>query len=427
MQPEDISTVDETGPAIEMPQVRLPGDLPLQPVQVRSRVGRHCSRLTRSSRYPSRTATRFNCSSLSSTVPDRNSRLSHVSAKDVDALLQRFARDPGFPHGELAQHAIRFRTSGDVADLVAILDDPHPGTITEEFFALAGAERPWLNWVPMPTEAICHLANEFCARRAQGDHDPLTHVALTAAEPPSAVTAGQRVSGPFELEITDFPVPDLRNPLQNGQFGVWRYDGTQPVPAVPAPATTAVHLLHHVAAEPWVSPLSGYLRAAPLGELPLDDLLGLLAHLPEPPETPRWRHLALTTPTYWYRFLQPWVCLAILHHASHEPWANSTRRQVLVDLVFGVEDWVADSAAFALVTNAYTNPEARAEVRRLIRSRLDAAASADRLVTIENSLARLMLVTPGCDTEDADAARAALARSADDTPPEKRRWWQRRR
>jgi hypothetical protein len=36
-------------------------------------------------------------------------------------------------------------------------------------FALAGAQRPWLNWVPMPTEAVCNLANELGGRRARGE------------------------------------------------------------------------------------------------------------------------------------------------------------------------------------------------------------------------------------------------------------------
>jgi hypothetical protein len=350
-----------------------------------------------------------------------------VSADDVDANLRRFASDRDFPHRESAQHAIRFRVAGDVADLVAIHDDPHPCAMTEVVFAMAGARRTWLNWVPMPTEATCNLANAFGARRARGEEVRPTRAALSAAEPPSALTASRRVVGPFEVDIMDFPAPDLRHPLRPGRFTVWRYDGTHPVAAVPAPSATAVQVLHQVAGEPWPSPLSGYVQAAPLGELPLDDLLGLLAHLPEPPDTPRWQHLATTTPTYWYRLLQPWVCLAILHHADQEPWATSTRRQVLVDLAFGVEDWVSDSALFALVTAAYRQPDTRAEIRSLVRSRLDAAVSADRLVSIEESLAHLMLVTPGCDAGDRAVAQTALASTTDEAPTGKRRWWRRRK
>jgi hypothetical protein len=354
---------------------------------------------------------------------------------DADADLRQLADDASFPHRDAARHAIRFRASGDVADLVAVYDDPHPCGLTDVVFALAGSKRPWLNWVPMPSEAISNVANEIGGRRAQGEQLELTELGLSAAEPPSAVTAFRRVAGPVRIGIAEFPPPDIRTPVRRGRYAIWRYDGTDPVPAVPAPSGAAVGLLQEVGGEPWASPISGYVKAAPLGELPLADLLGLLAHLPGPPDTPRWRHLATSTPTYWYRLMQPWVCLGILHHGKEQPWPTSTRREVLVDLAFGVEDWVADSALFALVTAAYREPELRAEVRQLVRARLDAAVAANRLVTIEESLARLMLVTPGCRADDRALATAVLASGSEDEPEDEqpapvpaqpRRWWQRR-
>ncbi|MFF5288613.1 hypothetical protein [Paractinoplanes globisporus] len=355
---------------------------------------------------------------------------------DIDADLRRLADDPQFPHSDAARHAIRFRAEGDAADLVAIEDDPHPCQMTDVIFALAGQQRPWLNWVPMPTEAIANVANEVGRRRAQGEDIEITGLGLSAAEPPSAMTACRRVAGPVEVGVADFPRPDIRTPVRPVRYSVWRYDGENPVPSVPAPAPEAVRVLHEVAAEPWPSLLSGYLQAAPLGKLPLDDLLGMLSHLPEAPDTPRWRHLATTTPTYWYRLMQPWVCLGILHHAADEPWLVSTRREVLMDLAFGVEDWVSDAALFALVTVAFREPEQRHEVRALVRARLDAAMAAPRLVTIEESLARLMLVTPGCTADDRAAAAEAIARAEEDDaegeeaapepPKKKRRWWRHR-
>ncbi|MFG3603602.1 hypothetical protein [Micromonospora chersina] len=353
---------------------------------------------------------------------------------DADADLRQMADDPTFPHRDAARHAVRFRASGDVADLVAVHDDPHPCGMTDVVFALAGSKRPWLNWVPMPSEAISNIANDFGGRRARGEQLEVTGLGLSAAEPASAITACRRITGPVDIGIAEFPAPDIRTPVRRGRYAVWRYDGTEPVPAGPAPSAAAVSLLREVAGEPWQSPLSGYVKAAPLGGLPLDDLLGLLAHLPGPPDTPRWQHLARSTPTYWYRLLQPWVCLGILHHAADQPWATSTRREVLVDLALGVEDWVADAALFALVTAAYREPDLRPEVRHLVRARLEAAVAANRVVTIEESLANLMLVTPGCRADDRALATAVLARAEQDddedeepapAPVPKRRWWQR--
>ncbi|RKF24691.1 hypothetical protein [Micromonospora globbae] len=62
---------------------------------------------------------------------------------------------------------------------------------------------------------------------------------------------------------------------------------------------------------------------------------------------------------------------------------------------------------------------------------LDAAVAADRLVTIEELLAQLLLVTPGCRADDRAVAAAALARPRQDDEeepalPRKRRLWQRR-
>ncbi|MEV6850958.1 hypothetical protein AB0M88_47090, partial [Actinoplanes sp. NPDC051411] len=218
------------------------------------------------------------------------------------------------------------------------------------------------------------------------------------------------MTGPFEIGIGAFPAPDIRVPLRRGDYRVWRYDGTDPVAAVAASSPEAVRVLHEVAGEPWASPLFGRIQAEPLGKLPLADLLGLLAHLPGPPDTERYRFLSVDSPTYWYRFLQPWVCLGILRHDEEEPWATSTRRRVLVDLAFGAEDRVCDAALFALVTAAYHEPARRPEVHGLVRARLGAAVAAHRLVTIEVSLARLMLITPGCTAGDRALASAAITR-----------------
>ncbi|MET0422287.1 MAG: hypothetical protein ABW046_00335 [Actinoplanes sp.] len=348
---------------------------------------------------------------------------------DVDAELRQMIEDPNFPHADTARRAARFRATGDAADLLSVQDDPHPCAMTDVLFAMAGAQRTWLNWVPMPTEAVTNVADDVGRRRAEGEQLEMTGLGLSAAEPPSALTACRRVTGPVSIAVDEFPAPDIRAALRPGRYRVWRYDGTDPVPAVPAPSAEAVRLLHEVGGEPWPSPLSGYLQAEPLGKLPLEDLLGLLAHLPGPPATPRWEHLAKSTPTYWYRLLQPWVCLGILQYAKDESWSTSTRREVLIDLAFGAEDWVSDAALFALVTLAYREPERRAEVRGLVRSRLDAAVHANRLVTIEESLAELMLITPGATDDDRALAAAVLDRTvepgAPGPAPKKRRWWQR--
>jgi hypothetical protein len=122
----------------------------------------------------------------------------------VDAELRQMAEDPRFAHRDAARHAIRFRVAGDVADLVAVLDDPHPCRMTDVVVALAGSRRTWLNWVPMPSEAITNVANEVGARRARGEELEVTGLGLSAAEPPSAMTACRRITGPVEIGVGGF-------------------------------------------------------------------------------------------------------------------------------------------------------------------------------------------------------------------------------
>src|SRR5689334_7100453 len=119
--------------------------------------------------------------------------------------------------------------------------------MTEVLFALAGSKRPWLNWVPMPSEAICNVANEVGGRNAKGEQLQVSEMALSALEPPSAMAASRRVMGSsLTVGIGDFPEPDIRIPLLSGRFAVWRYDGTEASPSVPAPSAAVVRLLHEV-------------------------------------------------------------------------------------------------------------------------------------------------------------------------------------
>ncbi|GAA4588085.1 hypothetical protein BJY16_008440 [Actinoplanes octamycinicus] len=336
-------------------------------------------------------------------------------SQDVEDKLRELAADAGFPHQEAARRALRFRDGGDVADLVAVADDPHACATTEMLFAMASQRRPWLNWVPMPEEAVSNVTRDMARRQAAGETGMITELGLSGGEPASALAAFRRFVGrPVQIGIAEFGEPDMRVPLRPGKYAVWRYEGDDAVAAVAPPSAEAVEVLHRVGAEPWPSPLAGYVRAEPLGALSLDDLLGLLVHPPQAPDIRRYQILSQSDPVYWYRLLQPWVCLGILHHRKDQPWATSTRRQVLVDLAFGVEDWVSDAALFALVTAAYREPALRDEVRVLVRDRLVAATEAPRPVMIWTSLAHLMLVTPGAVEGEKALAQAVLRQSEDE-------------
>jgi hypothetical protein len=127
--------------------------------------------------------------------------------------------------------------------------------------------------------------------------------------------------------------------------------------------------------------------------------------------------------------VQVWACLGLLHHRTEEPWAESTRRRVLVDLVWGVEDWTTEAALFALVTAAWVDPSARADVAAVVAERLAdvAAVSHDRPVSIAWSVAKLAMATPELDRDTVELAREIVASEETDAKPSQKpqRWWRR--
>lgn len=57
----------------------------------------------------------------------------------------------------------------------------------------------------------------------------------------------------------------------------------------------------------------------------------------------RWDRLS----RLWERYIQSYRCLGLLHHRPEQPWPASARRQLLVELAYGVEDWITEAALYA--------------------------------------------------------------------------------
>ncbi|PZG23621.1 hypothetical protein C1I95_03140 [Micromonospora craterilacus] len=182
-------------------------------------------------------------------------------------------------------------------------------------------------------------------------------------------------------------------------------------PTTPAPSAEAARRLRQLAHPAWPHPPAAYDTAVGLATLDLPDLLGLLAHPPETPQTALGRVLAGEDPALWVRCVQVWTCLGLLHHRTDEPWADSARRRVLVELAGGVE--VAEAALFALVTAAWVDPSVRSDVAQVVAERLTTVAEAarERPMPTAASLAHLALATP-----DLDPDTTALARTLTGVP-----------
>jgi tetratricopeptide (TPR) repeat protein len=345
--------------------------------------------------------------------------LSNGRRRDAERWIgHTLARDPNDLGARSLQHALTYGDSGNVAHLIAIVDEaaaaapggPLPDAL-DAILTIVCDTKPWLNRVPMPTEATAAVLNNVGKQRADGSDVSIQRSVVTAIEPPSINAAIWHISPGLVVEVLACPQPDLRVPIAAGRYSVWRYDGTTPIAVAARPSEDVIARFREIANPPWWHPVGAYQHAAALGGVPLDDLLGLLGHIPRSPDNGRWNAINAGTIAYWPRLAAGWACLGILHHRPDEPWQTSTRRRVLVDLVNGIEDWTTDSALFAMIVAAWMAPDARDDVRAIVRARLDEAIRTRqrRLMTIAPSIAELMLITPGCTIADRAASRELVA------------------
>ncbi|MEV4758275.1 tetratricopeptide repeat protein [Micromonospora sp. NPDC049559] len=346
----------------------------------------------------------------------------------IDWIDQALARDPTFDCAVHTGHRLRYQRDGELAQLVALADfqRDHPDDSHEHNdLAECCHGQPWLGQVPAAGEAVINVLRQVLAADGPATDGQLR---LSGLEPPSAMRAMSAALPGLDVAVAAIPTPDIREPRRPSSRRLWRYDGPVAVPLLPAPSEAAVERIRRLAHPAWPHPPAAYDSAVSLATLPLDDLLGLLVHPPAPPESALGRALTAHDPALWVRCVQVWACLGLLHHNTDEPWPDSTRRRVLVDLVWGVEDWVTEAALFALLTAAWVDPSIRADVAAVAAERLadGIAVARHRPVSIVRSLAHLALATPDLDPVAATRARRVLASTNGPGPEGRlRRLWRR--
>jgi tetratricopeptide (TPR) repeat protein len=320
---------------------------------------------------------------------------------------------------------MRFQLDGDVAHLVRLADwwRGHPEhSYAGQMLARACHQRPWLAMVPSPTEAVANLLRQFANGRDPAElRAAKITLTLSALEVPSAMTALRAAVPEFGF-VADPPAPDpdIRVPLAEGQHRLWAYVGVDVLPVPRGPPATAVAALGSVGASGYpLHPVAAYDAAVALSGLSLDDLLGLMAHATPAPAVPAWQRVDRSDPMFWPRSAQAWACLGLLHYQADEPWPSSARRAVLVDLLYGVEDWATDAAMNGLVVAAWTDPAVRDDVRDLVAHRfLDAVAAYNkRTVTIIGPIAHLVLATPDMHPDVRGLAREVIRREEEQNQP----------
>ncbi|GAA0802613.1 tetratricopeptide repeat protein [Spirilliplanes yamanashiensis] len=318
-------------------------------------------------------------------------------------------RDPTFDCAVHTAHRLRYRHDGDLAHLVRLADfQRHHPDDTHQHTDLAEccSDQPWLGRVPAAGDVVLDALRQVLS----SDLAVGSQLRLSSLEAPSALRTLASVAPELSVAVDDVPTPDIREPRRADGRTLWRYDGTSAAPALAPPSPAAAERLRELAHPVWPHPPAAYDAAIGLAAVDAGDLLALLVHPPAAPDTEVGRALAEHDPALWVRCTQVWACLGLLHHRTDEPWETSARRRLLVELVWGIEDWVTEAALFALVTNAWVEPAVRADVARVVAERLAdvARVGTHRPVSIAWSVAQLALATPDLDAPARDVARTII-------------------
>ncbi|WP_371477117.1 hypothetical protein [Kitasatospora sp. NBC_00315] len=328
-------------------------------------------------------------------------------------LERVLAKTPEHPKAGPALHALRHALGGGTAHLLGLTDhlraEPEHEYAAELLNRLSHRE-DWLGAVPGATEATVNVLHRFLASPGS-DRSSRIDFAASVLEPPSSQLAVQLAFPEARVAYGAVPEPDPRLPVREVGVRVWRYEGSDPRPAVPAPSARAAELVRETAKIVWPSLPAAYDHAVRLSGLSPEDLLGVLVHPPLPREDELGRALLAHQPELWVRAVQSFACLGIAHHRTDQPWPESDRRRILVDLLLGPEDWVAEAAGFALVALAWVHPEDREDIGQRLLERLLAVAEAFRRreVSILRSVCTLVLACPWLDASALDLARGLIA------------------
>jgi tetratricopeptide (TPR) repeat protein len=336
-----------------------------------------------------------------------------------EALLvaeEALAVDPDHDCAYQVACRLRFVRDNDVAHLVDIADylRAHPDQPHEHTdLAAACASHDWLGQIPSPSESCMNIMRQMLAA------EPVVSgtARLSDLEPASAVRLFVQTLPQLSVTIDNVPSPDIRLPRRDATMRIWEYHGTIASPAVRPPSAAAVAAIVSLAKPDLVHPIEAYDAAVRLSSITADDLIALMVHPPAPPDNDMG---ASIDPGRWVKCVQVWAALGLLHHRAQEPWQSSTRRRILVDLAWGIEDWTTEAALFALVSAAWADPDVRSDVAHVITERMvDVTQVArDRVVTIASSVATIALRTPELGPGALELARTIVeVESREPEPP----------
>lgn len=334
---------------------------------------------------PTDTAARVNMADLLV----HHERLDEALAQ-YDEVLER---EPNQEDAQPSVLFLRFVHGGgeEYREQLLALADEQPDN--ERARRLALQVTPYVGHLPDPPDVSASL------RPPDGDEDEgrgwLPHL-----EAPSNFLAFDwlRRMGP---KVTRVQQPDPRLPRCRVDYLLWKYDGTQPVVALP-PSSKAAQAIAEVAAQPFqIDAWWGHARRA-AQQFTADDVEDVLATMVYPPGVG-----GMDQPARWVYRVQMAAALVAAHLDGG--WEGTVRRKALLSLANGPMDWTVDAGLVALVGVAREEEDAAPEITRLFRD-LRAAVPDDGTYCTLPAVLWCSLRLPGLSDDDRDDIRQRLRR-----------------
>lgn len=201
---------------------------------------------------------------------------------------------------------------------------------------------PWDGYVPAAQEATIDVVSQVLAQvKAPQSAGHSVTLRLSALESPSSRLAADgamtALNLRLELAVEAVASPDPRQSDGDVRWLTWRYDGTDPRPALPEPPAAVRDAIAALARErydraTWWSAARSLARSiVDTGLTPAQAAEPLLATMAHPPARPDgWTDWA------WWRVVQTAAAFAVAHVDSG--WQGSARRDALVSLIRGPVD-----------------------------------------------------------------------------------------
>jgi tetratricopeptide (TPR) repeat protein len=227
----------------------------------------------------------------------------------------------------------------DLEDLVALAkkENPRAGELCQkEFFGQ----------LPEPADAT---ANGLRQIRKEIRKDPKNapdgevRMTLSSLEAPSNFLAfrlemealGHELT--LAVDVERVPKPDPRKPLGPVKWVLWKYKGTDPEPGLPKPPKEVTKAIARLARQPY-DELRNWAAAsrvaAELGPERAEEVLATMVHPPPVPEGRQALH--------WVPRVQM-AAAQVLGQLDGE-WDGSVRREALLSVLHGPQDWATEAA-----------------------------------------------------------------------------------